>query len=129
MSAPRRVQSVLIVDDDESLRATIRDYAERLGIDVWEAPNGLEAVWILEHQRPALVLLDLKMPRLDGFETLRQIRHIDASMRVVLVTGDPDDAARRRLAALELEVLYKPITPAELDRVFGAPAAHQSQKA
>jgi len=114
------IRSVLIVDDDEHLRATIRTYAETLGIDVREAANGLEALWIVQHQRPALVLLDLTMPRLDGFETVRHVQTFDPSIRVVLVTGDRSDETRQRFASLDLEVLLKPLALSDLDRLFTA---------
>jgi len=113
-------RSVLIVDDDDNLRSTIREYAQGLGMDVWEASNGLEALWIVQHQRLELVLLDLKMPRLDGFETLRHVREVDPGIRVVLVTGDSSDETRERLASLNLEVLLKPLSISDLERVFSA---------
>ena len=111
---------MLIVDDDEDLRGSIRDYAESLGIDVWEAPSGVEALWILEEHRPALVLLDLNMPRLGGFETLNHLRAKHASVRVVVVTGNPTDETRRRLASLGVELLVKPLAVSALDSVFTA---------
>ncbi len=121
MTAPSSTgRSVLIVDDDDNLRSTIREYAQGLGMDVWEASNGLEALWIVQHQRLELVLLDLKMPRLDGFETLRHVREVDPGIRVVLVTGDSSDETRERLASLNLEVLLKPLSISDLERVFSA---------
>ena len=121
MTAPSSTgRSVLIVDDDDNLRSTIREYAQGLGMDVWEASNGLEALWIVQHQRLELVLLDLKMPRLHGFETLRHVREVDPGIRVVLGTGDSSDETRERLASLNLEVLLKPLSISDLERVFSA---------
>jgi CheY-like chemotaxis protein len=88
---------------------------------VWEATNGLEALWIVKHQRLELVLLDLRMPRVDGFETLRHIRRFDPSIRIIIVTGDVSDETRRRVEDLELELLSKPFTLEALDAMLDRP--------
>ncbi len=95
------------------------DYARKRGYTTWEATNGLEALWIVKHQRPELVLLDLRMPRVDGFETLRHIRKFDPSIRVVIVTGDVSDETRQRVESLGLDLLVKPVTLDALDVVLG----------
>src|SRR4051794_2910258 len=68
---------VLIADDNESVRQVLVDYVITTESEVLEASNGLEALWIVKHQRPDLVLLDLSMPRLGGLETIRHIRKFD----------------------------------------------------
>ena len=115
-SAGRR--SVLVVEDNEALRHTILDYAASLGCQAWQAANGLEALWIVKHHRPTLVLLDLTMPRLDGFETSRHIRKFDPSIEIVVVTGDASEATRRRVEDLGLGLLLKPFHLHELDSLF-----------
>ncbi len=111
--APRR--SVLVVEDNQALRETIVDYAKALGCEAWSASNGLEALWIVKHHRPGLVLLDLTMPRLDGFETIRHIRKFDGSIRIVVVTGDASEATRGRVEGLGLALLVKPLELKDLD--------------
>jgi two-component system response regulator (stage 0 sporulation protein F) len=101
--------SVLVVDDDENLRQTIADYVKAVGSQAWEAANGLEALWVVKHHRPGLVLLDLGMPRLDGFETIRHIKKFDSSIRIVVITGDVTDETRRRVEGLGVELLVKPL--------------------
>lgn len=102
------VSSVLIVDDDENLRAVLRAYMEAAGLTAWEATNGLEALWIVKHHRPAVVLLDLTMPRLNGIETARHIRKFDPSIRIIILTGDHSEETRARIAALGYELILKP---------------------
>ena len=80
-SAGRR--SVLIVEDNEALRHTILDYAASLGCEAWQASNGLEALWIVKHHRPTLVLLDLTLPqgRLRDDPPHPEIRSVDRDRR------------------------------------------------
>jgi two-component system response regulator (stage 0 sporulation protein F) len=110
--------SILIADDDKDFREMVRQYAHHLGRTTWEASNGLEALWIVKHQRPDVVLLDLRMPRVDGFETLRHIRKFDPSIRLVIVTGDGSDETRHRVESLGLEFLFKPVTLETLETLF-----------
>jgi CheY-like chemotaxis protein len=110
--------SILVADDDQDFRDMVRQYAHHLGRTTWEASNGLEALWIVKHQRPDVVLLDLRMPRVDGFETLRHIRKFDPSIRLVIVTGDGSDETRRRVESLGLELLLKPVLLDALDALF-----------
>jgi CheY-like chemotaxis protein len=115
------LRSVLVVDDDPAVRQMLTDYARTTGRDAWEATNGLEALWIVKHQRPAIVLLDIRMPRLDGFETIRHIQKFDPSIRIVIVTGDASDETRQRVAALGLKLLLKPFTLEALGAVLADP--------
>jgi CheY-like chemotaxis protein len=117
VTAPR---SVLVVEDNRELRQTILDYATAVGCEAWEAGNGLEALWIVKHHRPTLVLLDLTMPRLDGFETIRHIQKFDPAIRIVVITGDASETTRQRVEALGLELLVKPFHLRELDPLFEA---------
>ena len=114
--------SILIADDDHDFREMVSQYAHHLGRTTWEATNGLEALWIVKHERPDVVLLDLRMPRVDGFETLRHIRKFDPSIRLVIVTGDGSHETRHRVESLGLELLLKPVTLEALASLF-APRA------
>ena len=119
MNGPSKVvRSVLIVDDDEGVRQMIADYVKTAGREAWEASNGLEALWIVKHRRPGLVLLDLTMPRLDGYETIRHIHKFDPSIRIVVITGDITEATRQRVAGLGVDLLLKPIDLRSLNALF-----------
>ena len=119
-SSPAARRSVLVVEDNRELRQTILDYATTLGCQAWEAGNGLEALWIVKHHRPTVVLLDLTMPRLDGFETIRHIQRFDPSIRIVIITGDASEMTRHRVEGLGLELLVKPFNLRELDPLLEA---------
>ena len=118
-TAPPTVRSVLVADDDDRLREAIRDYAASAGFETWEATNGLEALWIVKHHRPNVVLLDLVMPRLDGFQAAQHIRKFDSSIRIVIVTGNRSEATRRRVLALGYALVVKPFDLGALDAALG----------
>jgi DNA-binding NtrC family response regulator len=82
----RSKQSILIVDDElgvrESLRMILKPYYE-----IYTAPNGEAALNIIRERKIHLITLDLKMPKLSGIETLREIRKIDGEVPVIITTG------------------------------------------
>ena len=111
--------SVLVVEDNEALRHTILDYAASLGCEAWQAANGLEALWIVKHHRPTLVLLDLTMPRLDGEQTMREIQAIKPDVRVVIMSGYDQQSLTERFAGLgPAGFLQKPFQPATLRKTL-----------
>ncbi|MDH4191267.1 MAG: EAL domain-containing protein, partial [Betaproteobacteria bacterium] len=86
---------VLIVDDDGMVRKLIRRALEHRGIEVEEAPGGLEALESVKRHTPDLVLLDAMMPELDGFEVCRRMREIPAAAQlpVLMLTSLDDEAS------------------------------------
>lgn len=87
---------VLIVDDEEDVRESVRDVVEMMGCVALMAESGEDALAILEKRRPCLVLLDLLMPGMSGAEVLNAIRAQPAlrSLPVVMSTSAPDRAPR-----------------------------------
>ena len=77
---------ILVVDDEADIRELVRELLERAGHDVVEAPNGGEAVKRLYEQHPDLVILDVSMPVLDGWETLKRIREV-SQVPVLMLTA------------------------------------------
>ena len=86
---------VLIVDDDAGTRAFVRASLEAEGFEVREAASAQEGLAALEGEPPDLVLLDVMMPQMDGWEMLRRVqeRHDVANMPVVMFSGKVDAAA------------------------------------
>jgi CheY-like chemotaxis protein len=80
------VVTVLLVDDDADIRAVLVDVLADLGLDVAEVANGAEALEAVARKHPALVLMDLMMPVLDGFEACRRLK-ADPATRAVPVVG------------------------------------------
>ncbi|MEW6180042.1 MAG: response regulator transcription factor [Chloroflexota bacterium] len=105
---------ILVVDDEERMARFIRLNLEHDGFRVVEAHRGLEAIQQLRDAMPDVVILDVMMPDLDGFEVLKMIREI-SNVPVIMLTakGEEDD----RVRGLELgadDYVTKPFSPREL---------------
>ena len=87
MTSGREAPDVLLVDDNEDLRTVLRIVLSRQGYRVVEASDEPEAIEALRHQRPALVLADLRLPVGDGLGVLRAAKELDPALPVVLMTG------------------------------------------
>src|SRR6056297_1682772 len=83
---------ILVVDDDRSTRLVSKKALEQNNYDVIEAENGLEAIDAFKKYRPDLMLLDVVMPEIDGFEACRRIRALPygAAVPVMIITGSDD---------------------------------------
>jgi EAL domain-containing protein (putative c-di-GMP-specific phosphodiesterase class I)/DNA-binding response OmpR family regulator len=113
----RTAARVLVVDDDDELRTKVRLTLERGGLDVTEAPNGRDALQIVETQPIAIVVCDLSMPGMTGLEVVQTLRTKPESSTLpfLLMTGSGDsDAVLKALAAGADDFLAKPVRPAEL---------------
>lgn len=101
---------VLVVDDQEDIRETLREVIEMAGCQTLAAANGAEALELLEHHRPCLIVLDLLMPIMSGLEMLDALRSRPelASLPVVISTSAP------HLAPSGVPILPKPIEIAGL---------------
>ncbi len=107
--------SLLLVDDDQDFRASARKILERRGFSVTEASSGEECLATIGSKLPDVVVLDLKMPGLSGIETLREIRSIDASLPVIILTGHGDfEAAVSGIRLSIVDFLQKPVDIDEL---------------
>lgn len=107
---------ILIVDDDPDVRGVVRAALESDGYQVTEAGSGREAIDRLRAHRPALVLLDVMMPAMDGFTAVHEIKcEPGPFVPVILLTALDDPASRAKgIAAGADEVLPKPVHPFEL---------------
>lgn len=105
---------ILIVDDEEKIRAIIRKYAEFEGYQVTEAADGMEAVNLCREQDFDILILDVMMPELDGFSTCREIRKFKNTPVLMLsARGEEYD----KIHGFELGIddyVVKPFSPREL---------------
>jgi two-component system chemotaxis sensor kinase CheA len=97
-TVPQRAASILVVDDALTVRELQRSIFENAGYSVRVAVNGEEALVEISHERPDLVLTDVQMPRMDGFELTEAIRKQPAlaSLPVIILTSRGSDEDRRR---------------------------------
>jgi excisionase family DNA binding protein len=108
---------VLIVDDDERLREYVRVNLEMEGYTVHEAGSAEEGMKVLDELRPDLVLLDVMMPKVDGWEMLQLMheRHGVGSIPVVMFSGKVDEAVADEAAERGAQgFIGKPFDPQEL---------------
>src|ERR687888_139950 len=113
-SAPRSKRTVLIVDDEPRILDSVRMNLELDGYQVFEATNGQEALAEIRRRLPDLVVMDVMMPEMDGFEALRELRKF-SSVPVVMLTVKADE--RDVVHGLELgadDYVAKPFSPAVL---------------
>ena len=108
-----RVSAALIVDDDPTMRLLIRQTLERVGFVCDEAADGAQALQRFAAAQPDIVLLDVMMPKLDGYETCLRIRAMPggATVPVVMLTGlDDDESVDRAYQVGATDFISKPIT-------------------
>ena len=117
---------VLVVEDFEDNRFMMRRLLEMAGYEVLEATDGEEAMVVAERERPALILMDLSLPRVDGLAATRQIRQhpeLSAVPIVAVSAHDSSDFHAEALAAGCNDYVAKPIDFDQLDdllsRVLG----------
>ncbi len=111
MSAVR----ILLVDDEEEFLRTLAKRLDRRGLDVQAVSNGLSALESLETRPVDVVVLDVKMPDMDGLEVLEVIRRKHPGTAVIMLTGHADvEAAVQGLSHGAFDYLMKPISIDEL---------------
>ena len=125
MTAPAAAlgQRVLVVDDEADIVALIAYHLAKAGYRVSTASTGVDALETARRERPALVILDLMLPELSGFEVLEQLRGSDAtkSVGVLMLTARREEPDRIRGLALGADdYLTKPFSPQELVLRVGA---------
>lgn len=110
--APKRKQkSILVVDDDSEIRHVLRDFFNTRGYKVLEAESGEKAVELARSEKIQAVLLDIKMPQMDGIATLKKLLKINPRVGVVMLTASQDDENIKK--ALELGAYSYVIKPCD----------------
>jgi two-component system alkaline phosphatase synthesis response regulator PhoP len=123
MSRAPLKKKVMIVDDDKEMRKLLKRILSRRGFDVVEIENGEDCLTKIHKEKPCLVLLDRRMPDMDGWEVLRKIKEDDQlkSIKVAMLTSinlTQDDMMREEFDMLEDYVL-KPYVTTGYIKKFG----------
>ena len=106
---------ILVVEDDPAVRLSLGLTCQKEGFEVAEAADGSEALAELARGRPDLVLLDLMLPGLSGFDVCRELRQRDQNLSVIILTARGDEVDK--VVGLELgadDYITKPFSPREL---------------
>ncbi|MFI6070707.1 response regulator transcription factor [Actinoplanes sp. NPDC051343] len=113
------MSTVLLAEDDPDIRHLVSAKLLRSGFDVIETADGAEALAAIRRRRPDLVLIDLRMPRLEGLEVLRELRADPGTARlpvIVLTARTRGLDAQLGYAAGATDYIVKPFSPRELVR-------------
>jgi len=101
---------VLVVDDDAGIRETMADILALEGYEVTLAADGEEAIAIAQRERFDVALLDIRMPKMDGVETLKILKNMAPEIRVIMITGfEVGDLADEALEFGAEAVFRKPL--------------------
>jgi two-component system NtrC family response regulator len=101
---------VLVVDDDVTVCDVLEEFLRYKGYDVYAALDGPTGIAKVKEVRPHIVLLDIIMPGMGGIEVLKEIKRIDPSVGVIMVTGVGDDELGRRTLELgAYDYITKPV--------------------
>lgn len=107
---------VLIADDEVEICELLQMFLEAKGYEVLTANSGKDAITSVKANTPNVLLLDKRIPDMDGLDILRAIRQFNNTLKVIMVTGaDLDDEIKATMAELHvLGYLHKPILPDEV---------------
>ena len=105
---------ILVVDDEQKIRNVIKEYAEFEGYEVTEAEDGMEAVNICKNQDFDIIIMDIMMPKLDGFSAIKEIRKTK-QVPVIMLSARSEEYDK--LFGFEIGIddyVVKPFSPKEL---------------
>jgi len=116
------VSGLLIVDDEDILRGGLRVMIDDFGLaisPVWEAENGLKALEVAAKKQPGIILLDIRMPYMDGVEALKAMRERGFESRVIMLSGYGDfEYTKQAIKYRAFDYLLKPVKREELKKAL-----------
>jgi two-component system, response regulator, stage 0 sporulation protein F len=120
-------EKILIVDDQFGIRILLNEVFQKEGYQTFQAANGVQALEIVKKHDPDLVLLDMKIPGMDGIEILKRMKVIDPEIRVIIMTayGELDMIQE----AKDLGAITHFAKPFDIDDIRAAVRKHIPQKA
>ena len=109
------MSKVLIVDDEVEVVDFLCNFLKRFTISSEKAVNGKDALDVFAKTKPDWVLLDIKMPDMDGFEVLKGLKRIEPNAKVIMITGKEDKESQNAAKKLgALDYIVKPLDLEEL---------------
>lgn len=110
---------ILVIDDDQAVCNMLEKFLSRKRYQAITALSGEEGIKKVEEERPHIVLLDIKMPGIDGIETLKRIREIDKEVGIVMITAVKDDEVGKKCIELgAYDYITKPLSLEYLENVL-----------
>lgn len=114
-------KKILIADDEEDVKIVVQLFLESKGYEIVTAFDGLDALERAKEEKPDLIILDIMMPILDGFEVCKKLKadpELTAIPVVMLSASSHSESKQRGLDAGAVDYLIKPFEPEQLDRVI-----------
>ncbi len=111
------MKRILVIDDEPNLLMMMAETLQMLGFETLAANGGIDGIELAAGQKPDLILCDLNMPAVDGFETLRRLRGAEATAHIpfVLLSGSADHGTRRQAEDLGASAMMtKPFSISDL---------------
>ncbi len=115
-------EKILVVDDQFGIRILLNEVLQKEGYDTYQAANGLQALEVLKDHVPDLVLLDMKIPGMDGIEILKRMKVLQPDIKVIIMTayGELDMIQE----AMDLGAITHFAKPFDIDDIRKAVAKH-----
>jgi solute carrier family 13 (sodium-dependent dicarboxylate transporter), member 2/3/5 len=124
---PKRLPRILLVDDEDHFRAAMKKQLTVRGYQVSDVGTGNDAIKIVRHEKPHVVVLDQKMPGMDGVQTLKEIKNIRPEVQVIMLTGHGSIADARETGKYDVfRYMQKPCSIDDL--VENIEAAREERK-
>jgi CheY-like chemotaxis protein len=112
------VSKILVIDDDPAVRGAFKLILEEDGFSVREAEDGLKGIEMVNAERPDLIFLDLRMPGIDGVETLRRLKTVDETLNIYIVTAFASEFMEELKDAhdegFQFELASKPLSSSQI---------------
>jgi CheY-like chemotaxis protein len=114
-------QNILVIDDDAAVRGSFQLVLGEMGCKVRLAENGLQGIEMLKAERPDLIFLDLKMPGIDGVETMRRLLAIDSTLCIYIVTAFSHeyliDLKAAQAEGMSFQLANKPLSSSQIRHI------------
>ncbi|MGE5851046.1 MAG: response regulator [Candidatus Methylomirabilota bacterium] len=108
---------ILVVDDEPDARELLQAFLMTKGYEVLTASDGEQALQKVKEERPHLILLDVRMPKMNGLEVLKRVREIDREVGVIMVTAvNEEETGRHALQMGAFDYITKPLDLKYLER-------------
>jgi CheY-like chemotaxis protein len=115
------ISKILVIDDDPAVRGAFKLILEEDSFSVREAENGLKGIEMALAERPDLIFLDLRMPGIDGVETLRRLKTIDETLNIYIVTAFSNEYMEQlrniHEEGFQFELASKPLSSAQIRNI------------
>lgn len=114
-------QSILVIDDDAAVRGAFQLVLEEIGCSVRLAEDGLQGIQLVREERPDLILLDLKMPGINGVETMRRLLAMDRTLNIYVVTAFSQEFLEELKVAqsegMSFQLANKPLSSSQIRHI------------